>query len=289
MTDSLKVTDTSDEFALYIDECGAGMPGIRDDFKHFALGGIIVKRDDEAAIRDALRTFRRKWNIKDDVPLHGSEIRSNTERFAWLGALPSDEIIAFKTEIRDLAIALPLVIHACVIHRENYYDRYRRYGRKTWKFRTSAAAILLERSCKVVKHLSGKKLTVYFEMTGSSEDHLLRMAYDSLRKKGHPFDKTNAAPYEPLSGDDLAAMLPEQLFADNKSNLMLQLADQCLYPIAIARESEVRARTYNMLTSAGRTADSLLSSGLPEHAAIKYYCYDQPKTETPPSLEVTPP
>jgi hypothetical protein len=278
----------SGDYALYIDDIGSGKPGNLDSFKFFALGGFLINRIEEDNVRNALREFKAHWSISG-VPLHGAEIRSKKKNFSWLGLADDEQVVAFKTGILDLVLSQPIAIHACVIDRAGYYERYHaKYGRNTWEMRKSAFAILLERAVKFVLHMGGKSLTVYFEKAGGTEDSLNRTTYENLRNAGHPFDHNNAAKYKPLAASDLSDVLAPDVYADTKDNLLLQLADLCLYPVATARDGRVNVGWQRFIDEK-RLVDAIVGDDLAPTMGIKFYCFDAPKTETPPSLEVTPP
>ena len=73
------------EFGLFIDDSGSPKPNIKDKSPYFAMGGVIVRRQDGDLVARAIEQFKEQWNIPLEVPLHGSEIRSRKNRFAWLG------------------------------------------------------------------------------------------------------------------------------------------------------------------------------------------------------------
>ena len=81
---------------FYLDDSGTRHP-TRDPGKKaehgydwFALGGVLVRSDEEAAARELHRKFSEKWGM--DAALHSSEIRSQNLNFDWLRGL--DEIQA---------------------------------------------------------------------------------------------------------------------------------------------------------------------------------------------------
>lgn len=75
---------------FYIDDSGTRKPNrhplsfdppVRD---FFALGGVLIDEEDEAAARNAHATFCAKWGIT--YPLHSVEIRHCAQNFSWLVA-----------------------------------------------------------------------------------------------------------------------------------------------------------------------------------------------------------
>ena len=73
------------EFALYLDESGSPKPSPDDSSPFFAMGGVLIERSNEAIINSLLVDFKNRWNISQETPLHGNEIRSRKKRFALLG------------------------------------------------------------------------------------------------------------------------------------------------------------------------------------------------------------
>ena len=69
--------------------------------------------------------FKSRWNISQEQPLHGGEIRSKKKGFAWLGKLSKVEQQQFLEDLTQTIISCPIVVHACVISRQRYLNRYR--------------------------------------------------------------------------------------------------------------------------------------------------------------------
>jgi hypothetical protein len=83
---------------LYLDESGTRhpdhSPGKRaaHDRDWFALGGVLLKQEDEYTARQHHALFMENWGLDPDVDLlHSTEIRNKTGRFTWLGALTQAE------------------------------------------------------------------------------------------------------------------------------------------------------------------------------------------------------
>jgi hypothetical protein len=258
-------------YALYVDDIGSGTPGTRDEFAYFGLGGVIVNRLDEGAIRKLIRQFKKDWKIDEAVPLHGAEIRTMKQRFHWLSKLEKEEQVRFKTGIMELVLSMPIIVHGCIVDRERYYSRfYKTYERSTWNMRKSAVAILLERSVKFVRSLDGESLSVYFELCGSAEDNIFKTAYAELRERGHPFNKANAEKYAPLEAADNAALLSETPFGRKKDNELLQVADLCLFPLATSRNGRPN-RAFERFVSEKKLVDTHVSDS---SMGVKFYCFD---------------
>jgi hypothetical protein len=259
------------DYALYLDDIGSGTPGLKDDFPMFGLGGFIVKRSNEVVIIDALRKFKDGWNIDRDIPLHGSEIRSRKERYRWLRDNDED-CKRFKSELLELVLSLPIVVHGCIVDRVRYYRRYHeRYGRKPWDMRKSAATIILERCVKYVQSLGGQSLFVVFELCGKAEDNIFRVCYRELREQGNPFDSANSSKYSPADVQVLSNILQPTAFAYGKENELLQVADACLFPLATSRNGKENS------AFVGFKKSKMLVDVLVEDPAVlgsKFYCFD---------------
>lgn len=260
------------EFALFIDESGSPKPNRKDQAKYFALGGALLEREDEELVASEVSAFKQRWDIDDNVALHGNEIRSKKKRFAWLGKLSEDEQERFMADLSQTITALPIIIHACVVSRTGYLDRYLdRYGTETWEMMKSAFNILVERSAKYAGKQDGS-IMIYYEEAGKKEDGLIQQYFNELRSSGHPFDATNASQYGPLSSEELSKCL-RGIEGKKKSNPILQVADLCLYPVARGRDNPSDLAYQSLLTKqvlvdTQLEADELTSLG------IKYYCFD---------------
>lgn len=258
-------------YALYVDDIGSGTPGTRDEFSYFGLGGVIVNRADETAIRKQIRQFKRDWDIDEEIPLHGAEIRAMKARFHWLSKLPKHDLVRFKTDILNLVISMPIVIHGCIVDRDSYYQRFHRtYARGTWNMRKSVAAILLERSVKFVGTLGGVSRAVYFELSGNMEDNIFKSTYADLRNQGHPFNKENADKYAPLAASVTSALLFPKPFGRKKDNELLQVADLCLFPLATSRNGKPN-RAFELFVREKKLVDTRVSDS---SAGVKFYCFD---------------
>jgi hypothetical protein len=269
---SMEFKDT--DYAIYIDDIGSGKPGLRGDFPMFGLGGFLVKRQNEVTVVEALRNFKNSWNIKQNIPLHGSEIRSRKERYRWLRD-DDRECKRFKAELLDMILALPIVVHGCIVDRVGYFNRYHgKYSRKPWDMRKSAALIVLERSVKFVKLQGGESLTAVFELCGKAEDDIFRECHRQLRELGNPFDSSNSAKYSPADVEDLSRILCPTAYAYGKENELLQIADACLFPLATSRNGKQNS-AFNGFKISKLLVDELVSD--PSVLGAKFYCFDGPQ------------
>jgi hypothetical protein len=258
------------EFALFIDESGSPKPNRKDATPYFAVGGILVKRVDEEIIEKAVEEFKKRWNtyITEDIPLHGNEIRSQKKHFAWLGKISAQERNQFMEDLTQTITSLPIIVHACVISRIGYIDRY---GENTWEMMKSAFCILVERAAKYVGDRD-ESIMIYYEKAGKYEDNLIKKYFNELRESGHPFNSNNASKYSPLSVNEISKRL-RGIEGKNKSNALLQIADLCLYPVAKGKEKP-HDKAYLALKQSLLLVDSRLSMETVDSQGIKYYCFD---------------
>jgi len=121
---------------LYLDDSGTRNPDRRvaQEFTYrdwFALGGFLMKEEDEGVIRTSHSNFCDRWEIT--YPLHSYDIRAETGNFTWLGALAEREHAKFMRDLSGMLLSVPVIGHACVVDRPGYNHRYReKYGRQTW-------------------------------------------------------------------------------------------------------------------------------------------------------------
>lgn len=261
-----------DEFALYLDDSGSPKPDPKDSYPFFAMGGVLIKRNDEQIIKTLIADFKSRWRIPQDKPLHGNEIRSRKKGFAWLGKLPQVELDRFMEDLTLTIISCPIIVHACVVSRHGYLNRYlEKYGEDTWEMMKSAFSILVERSAKFVAINNGK-LMVYFEAAGKKEDKLLKQYFNELRSTGHPFDAARSNKYSPLSAVDLSKLL-RGIDSKTKENSIMQIADLCLYPVVRSKNSPDN-QAFLALKNANLLVDCCLQQSQISALGIKYYCFN---------------
>jgi len=260
---------------LYLDDSGSRNPDrkIPQELTYrdwFALGGFISKEEDEGILRTAHATFCESWGIT--YPLHSYDIRSETKKFTWLGALEQREHTRFMRELSRMLLDLPVVGHACVIDRPGYNKRYReKYGRQTWMLCRTAFSVVCERAAKYARS-NGCRLRVYVEEGDKSADIKIREYYAALRKEGMPFAADNSAKYAPLSAGDLAYTLYDLDFKA-KTSPMVQLADLYTYPIARGGY-EPTYYPYTQLKAQNKLLDNVIEAEAVPHLGIKYSCFE---------------
>jgi hypothetical protein len=160
---------------------------------------------------------------------------------------------------------------ACTIDRPGYDLRYReKYGRQQWHLCQTAFTVCVERACKHAITL-GRQLRIYPERCSKADDRRLKQYFQSMRSSGLPFDKMTSAPYQPLSGDDLAHTLYEIAFKD-KTSALAQIADLYLWPMV--RGGYGGYRPFTELMATGRIIDCILSPEERGERGLKYSCFD---------------
>lgn len=262
----------SEEFALFIDDSGSPKPNLKDSSPYFAMGGILVKRKDEILIKNSIDNFKKRWNIPQDYPLHGNEIRSKKRGFAWLGKLDKIEYEKFMDDLTQLIVENPIIVHACVVSRYGYCQRYLdKYGEKTWEMMKSAFSILVERCAKYAFQNNGK-IMIFYEKMGKREDRLIEHYFKEIRQQGLPFDKNNSNKYAPLSVEELNKVL-SGIEGKNKHRAELQIADLCLYPIVRSKDNP-NNKAFIALKERSLIIDQKLNSNQVSLMGLKYYCFD---------------
>lgn len=262
---------------LYLDDSGSRdldrpVSRARQDLgsRWFALGGMIVREEDEAAIRAAHASFVDRWNIA--APLHSYELRSKKRNFAWVGALEEERRLQFYSELYEFLTGLPVRATACVIDRQGYNDRYReRYGLRRWAMSKTAFSIVVERAAKTA-HEEGRKLKVWFEQHSKAEDQAILRYFSEMRCDGMPFNPDTSSVYGPLGPERLGEVL-SWCQSKNKSSPMIQIADLLLFPLCVGRYDPDN-RAYRTYLEAGLLIDQHLRPDEVATRGIKYSCFD---------------
>lgn len=273
------------KFDLYIDESGSQKPSPEDGTPFFAMGGVLLERKNEDIIKNSLVAFKECWyprlKISDiSVPLHYTEIRAKKKKFRELENFSKEDFQSFYQSLNQMAINSPILIHACVISRSGYLKRFEPvHGTNTWEMMRSSFYILIERTVKYVKHQGGQ-MKVYFEEIGKKENKKIKEYYEELKTNGVPFSPSSSSQYNPLLAQDFSNILAGIEYKQ-KSNLILQLADFCLHPIADVKKHPTN-RAYQAFKDGNIIVDNQLSASLISEMGIKYYCYQSLETTKPP-------
>lgn len=271
-TEQMTSESISEEFALFLDESGSAKPNPKDQSPFFGMGGIIVKRSDEAVIESLLADFKDRWNIAQATPLHGNEIRSKKKKFSQLGKFTPQEHEQFMQDLTKTIISCPIIVHACVVSRSGYFNRYyEKYGVKTWEMMKSAFTILVERAAKYVASQNGTVM-VYYEKVGKIEDKLIEQYFHDLRSSGHDFNPSTANKYSPMPVAELSKLL-RGIEGKSKSRAELQLADLCLYPVVRSKDRP-NDQAFVAMREEKLIVDCHLRPADIEAMGIKYFCFD---------------
>ncbi|MCD2175799.1 DUF3800 domain-containing protein [Rhizobium sp. C4] len=262
---------------LYLDDSGTRHPtrdpGKRADhgYDWFALGGILVRSDEEEVARNDHRDFCKKWDVK--APLHSSEIRSQNRNFDWLRQLDAGEKTQFYEDLYDLMRRAPVIGIACTIDRPGYNARYlEMYQKRPWQLCKTAFTVVVERAVKFARS-KDLKLRVHPERCNKPEDSLLKAYYDELKTSGMPFAKDSSGKYAPLTSVELSASLYEfQL--KYKTSPMAQLADLFLWPICMGGY-HASNRPYKRLMEDGKLIECHIEKDDWPMLASKYSCFEQ--------------
>ena len=174
------------EFCLFIDDSGNPKLNRNDQSLYFAMGGVLAKRQDGDMIACNVERFKTQWDIALDVPLHGNEIRSMKNNFTWLEQLEKSDRLRFHQELTEMITSCPVTVHACVVSRAGYCQRYlERYGDNIWEMMKTAFSIVVERTAKFVARQDGKMMVCY-EKIGCKEDRRIESYFHALRNDGQP-------------------------------------------------------------------------------------------------------
>jgi hypothetical protein len=262
---------------FYMDDSGTRHPdhdpGKRaaHGYDWFALGGILVKTEDEAKARDLHGEFCEDWDI--DYAIHSSEVRGTTDGFSWLKDLSASERDEFYEDLYQLLRDVPVIGLACVIDRPGYNNRYReKYGRQRWALCKTAFNVAVERAAKYARSQKAR-LRVAPERCNKPEDALLKEYYENLKKEGLPFAADTSAKYRPLSAQEFQETLYE-FRPKYKSSPMVQLADLFLWPICMGGY-HASNRPYGRLMTDGKLIECVMPEKDWPVLATKYSCFDK--------------
>ena len=261
---------------FYMDDSGTRNPDRHPGrvpahgYDWFALGGVLIREDDEMPARAAYEDLRDRWKITSH--LRSADIRSKAGPFAWLGKVEEAERNKFLEELYQLMARISVIGHACVIDRPGYNSRYlEKYGRKRWDLCKTAFAVSVERAAKLARD-QGYKLKVFVERGDKKTDRHVKQYYDDLRKVGSPFNLDTSGKYAPLKAAELADTLYE-FRTKNKSSPLMQMADLYLWPICMGGY-DPKNRPYARLKKDGRLIDCLLQPEQVPALGIKYSCWE---------------
>jgi len=264
----------SDILCLYLDDSGTRNPDKnppQDQFRNwFALGGVIIREEDEPIARQLHKDFCDNWNIT--YPLHSVDIRARSKAFSWLRPLPEKEYKRFMRELTTMLVQAPVIGHACVIDRPGYDARYREiYGDDQWLLCKTTFSILVERVAKYALRQE-RRLRVQPEHADPTAEHHIDNYYKEMRQKGMPFNKETSGKYKPLSQGELEHTLYDLKYKF-KSSPMAQFADLYLYPIARGRYQN-EYRPYQILITERKLIDAHVPEEHVDALGVKYSCFE---------------
>jgi hypothetical protein len=265
-----------DILQLYFDDSGSRAPDHappprNDGLNCFALGGVLINREDVSMVLDRHRAFCEAWYIAPPI-LHSTRIRTRQKKFAWLG-LDAERERLFRAELGEFLLGLPVLCIACAVHRPGYNDRYHeQYGGQPWRLCKTAFNILVERSAKHAVRV-GRKLEIFYEASGPREDREIVGYLRALKKEGMPFDPRGSAQYQSLTAEDFQATALGEPHRVTKENPMAQVADLLLYPMIKGRYDRTY-RPYCDLKAHGKLIDCVLTEEEVPTLGIKYSCFD---------------
>lgn len=261
---------------FYVDDSGTRRPNKRNGrapahgYDWFAIGGVLIKEEDEEPARNMHNAFCQRWGIES--PLHSVEIRGVKDNFAWIGSLSKQDNKNFYEELYCLLRDAPVIGLACVIDRPGYRDRYNeRYGNQPWMLCKTAFSISVERAAKYAMDLN-RKLRIFVERCNKAEDKWILGYYNDMKKNGMPFNKETSSKYNPAQTAELSNILYDLKFKQ-KTSPMIQIADLFLWPISIGGYHKGN-RTYKRLMEDGKLVECVLPEGAVHTRGTKYSCFD---------------
>lgn len=266
-----------DALHFYMDDSGTRRPNHKvgkkaaHGYDWFALGGIIIKQEDEEEARRLHQAFVERWNITS--PLHSVEIRGKNEGFLWLNDLGKDVQAEFYESLYCLMRDSPVTGIACVIDRPGYNRKYsEKYGRNPWSLCKTSFTVSVERAAKMARSME-RKLRVFPERCNKTEDAVIKNYYDSMRSTGMPFSTDGSSKYGPLSKDELRETLYD-FKPKHKTSPMIQMADLYLWPICMGGYHSSN-RPYQRLKSDGKLIECLLTPEAIPTGGTKYSCFEE--------------
>lgn len=270
----------SDTYFLFVDDSGSSCPDRveqprKDGIDAFALGGFLIKEDDIDVVKELHKSFMISQGLecpegKFKHPLHSTKIRCKKNQFTWLNDVERAQ--AFYEGLQELLSQLPVIAHACVIHRPTYRERYHGVYENKWQLSRSAYQILIERAVKYVRSIGGKRLLVYVEKTGRKEDRQIEEYHSNLLSNGMEFDKTRSASYQPIDNSALSGFLSKKVTFQTKNSRLMQFADLLLYPL-IKGGYDPDYQPYRFLRDNGKLVDTLVEDV--KTIGVKYYCFTE--------------
>jgi len=237
----------------------------------FGLGGLLIRKEDEAEAGQLYQDIVQKWNIQ--TPFHLTDMRSRRKGFSWLGRRSQHEQDAFWSDYHAFLRSIPALATGCIISRPGYLARgYLELHPDTkWLLCRSAFDITVERATKYAI-LNVCKLDIVFEGSIPTNDIMMKGYFSNLKDNGLEFDPANSEKYKPLDASAFRETLGTIQWKTKESR-MLQIADSYIY--SIARQTYDRNfPMYCHLRDARRIINFALGDvDRIKAMGIKYYCY----------------
>lgn len=260
---------------LYFDDTGSRYPDKKTDNSRvgrdwFALGGFVIRQEDESKAKEDHAAFIERWNIRS--PLHITDILAQRKGFSWIGKLKDQQYDQFWSEYKTFMAELPVMGLACVIDRPGYVARgyLEAHPGSRWLLCRSAFDILVERSAKIAA-LEGRRLGVIFE-GDIAVNESYKQYFKNLKENGMGFDDNRSEKYGPLTNKQFSNILTTIEYKDKRSSL-LQIADSYVY--AMARHPyDKKFDLYRRLVQSKKIANLALPQEHIARAGVKYYCFE---------------
>ena len=278
MSETISPATRGLNYHLYLDDSGSRMLNrlsVDADAwpQWFALGGLLIKEEDEEACKAAHDAFYARWPNMTG-PLHLTDMLASRKKFAWLGNLDEAQAAVFWRDFHDVLSGLPVIAQACVVHRPGYRDRGygSRVGDAKWDLCRTAFNILIERCAKIAA-TEGRRLRVKYEGSDRAADHALRSYWALLKAaNGLGFNADNASKYNPFPADKLAGTLID-MERKTKQSKILQFADTFVLTISRGRY-QPNFPTFLAVKAAGLISDDVVGSKRAGTEGVKFSCFD---------------
>lgn len=272
--EALSDSPVTPTYHLYIDDSGSRdldrNLDAQNGSKWFALGGILIREDDEADARAAHARFCERWDIT--YPLHSYDIRTKVNEFAWINTLSQDEMKRFYGELGEFLLELPVLGTACVIDRGGYNAKYRaKYGERRWKLCKTAFTIVAERAAKYA-FAHDCRMKIFYERCTKQHDAAIEAYFRDLRDNGMPFDPGRSEKYEPFGQAELRHTLWD-IKKKFKSSVLMQVADLYLFPMCVGGY-DPNYRAYAELRQRTKIIDCVLDAEQIPKLGVKYSCFE---------------
>jgi hypothetical protein len=118
-----------------------------------------------------------------------------------------------------------------------------------------------------------RKLLVYVEQCGKTEDRAIRSYHEDLRTNGTGFDTQRSSKYGPMSSEELRNVLIKRPSFVTKQNPLCQMSDIVLFPV-VKGKYDPTYRPYLRFCQEKKRIDDILEESDVGKMGIKYSCFD---------------